>query len=174
MTWQPITLICCLVWSNLCICCPGVVELVRSNLGTSFPLFHALDTWSTAWSLSPRYLKFISFQYCQESAKRQRISANLNIILYIGLGTMAIGLIITFVGIGEKGFKTIQLRKHFKHTQTQINQLLNIRRDGSHLHAFHGHKRSKEAVVVKSFKILALTLIFQIFKGDITKTVSKH
>ena len=89
---------------------------------------------------------------------------------------MAIGLIITFVGIGEKGFKTIQLRKHFKHTQTQINQLLNIRRDGSHLHAFHGHKRSKEAVVVvvKSFKILALTLIFQIFKGDSTKTVSKH
>ena len=141
---------------------------------TSFPLFHALDTWSTAWSLCPRYLKFISFQYCQESAKRQRISANLNIILYIGLGTMAIGLIITFVGIGEKGFKTIQLRKHFKHTQTQINQLLNIRRDGSHLHAFHGHKRSKEAVVVKSFKILAISLIFQIFKGDSTKTVSKH
>ena len=28
------------VWSNLCICCPGVVKLVRSNLGTSFPLFH--------------------------------------------------------------------------------------------------------------------------------------
>ena len=83
---------------------------------------------------------------------------------------MAIGLIITFVGIGEKGFKTIQLRKHFKHTQTQINQLLNIRRDGFHLHAFHGHKRSKEAVVVKSFKILALTLIFQIFEGDSTKT----
>jgi len=46
----------------------------------------------------------------EESAKRQRISTNLNIILYIGLGTMAIGLIITFVGIGEKGFKTIQLR----------------------------------------------------------------
>ena len=83
----------------------------------------------------PSYLKFISFQYCQESAKRQRISANLNIILYIGLGTMAIGLIITFVGIGEKGFKTIQLRKHFKHTQTQINQLLNIRRDGSQLYS---------------------------------------
>jgi len=46
----------------------------------------------------------------EESAKRQRISANLNIILYIGLGTMAIGLIITFVGIGEKGFKTTQLQ----------------------------------------------------------------
>ena len=91
----------------------------------------------------PHYLKFISFQYCQESAKRQRISANLNIILYIGLGTMAIGLIITFVGIGEKGFKTIQLRKHFKHTQTQINQLLNIRRGGSHFYAFHGQEFKK-------------------------------
>ena len=32
------------VWSNLCICCPGVVKLVRSNLGTSFPLFHVRDT----------------------------------------------------------------------------------------------------------------------------------
>ena len=30
MTQQPITRICC----------PGVVELVRSNLGISFPLFH--------------------------------------------------------------------------------------------------------------------------------------
>ena len=28
------------VWSNLCICSPGMVELVRTNLGTSFPLFH--------------------------------------------------------------------------------------------------------------------------------------
>ena len=32
------------MWLNLCICCPGVVELVRSNLGTSFPLFHGLET----------------------------------------------------------------------------------------------------------------------------------
>ena len=31
------------VWLNLCICCPGVVELVRSNLGTSFPLFHVFN-----------------------------------------------------------------------------------------------------------------------------------
>ena len=32
------------MWSNLCICCPVVVKLVRSNLGTSFPLFHVRDT----------------------------------------------------------------------------------------------------------------------------------
>ena len=28
------------MWSNLCICSPGVVELVRSNLAPDFPLFH--------------------------------------------------------------------------------------------------------------------------------------
>ena len=42
-TQQPITRPCYLLsgcgWP-WCICCPGVVELVRSNLGTSFPLFH--------------------------------------------------------------------------------------------------------------------------------------
>ena len=28
------------VWSNLCICSPGLVELVKSNLAPDFPLFH--------------------------------------------------------------------------------------------------------------------------------------
>ena len=28
------------IWSNLCICSPGVVELVRTNLAPDFPLFH--------------------------------------------------------------------------------------------------------------------------------------
>jgi hypothetical protein len=28
----------------------------------------------------------------------------------VGLGTVAVGLIITFVGLGEKGFKTVQLK----------------------------------------------------------------
>ena len=30
------------VWSIVCICSPGVVELVRSNLAPDFPLFHGL------------------------------------------------------------------------------------------------------------------------------------
>ena len=30
------------VWSNLCICSPGLVELVKSNLAPDFPLFHDL------------------------------------------------------------------------------------------------------------------------------------
>ena len=34
----------------------------------------------------------------------------MNILLYVGLGTVAVGLIITFVGLGEKGFKTVQLK----------------------------------------------------------------
>lgn len=33
-----------------------------------------------------------------------------NAFLYVGLGTVALGLVITFVGTGEKGFKTVELR----------------------------------------------------------------
>ncbi|XP_069684867.1 uncharacterized protein [Periplaneta americana] len=37
-------------------------------------------------------------------------SAAANALLYVGLGTVAIGLVISFVGTGEKGFKTLELR----------------------------------------------------------------
>ncbi|XP_055305707.1 uncharacterized protein LOC129570210 isoform X2 [Sitodiplosis mosellana] len=33
-----------------------------------------------------------------------------NAFLYVGLGTVALGLVIVFVGTGEKGFKTVELR----------------------------------------------------------------
>jgi len=33
-----------------------------------------------------------------------------NIVLYIGLGMVAIGLVITFVGLGDKGFQTLELQ----------------------------------------------------------------
>ena len=33
-----------------------------------------------------------------------------NLLLYLGLGLVAIGLIITFVGLGEKGFRTVELK----------------------------------------------------------------
>ena len=33
-----------------------------------------------------------------------------NVILYIGLCMMAVGLVITFVGLGDKGFKTLELK----------------------------------------------------------------
>jgi hypothetical protein len=33
-----------------------------------------------------------------------------NVLLYTGLGMMAVGLVITFVGLGEKGFKTTELQ----------------------------------------------------------------
>ena len=32
------------------------------------------------------------------------------IMLYVGLGMAAIGLVISFVGLGDKGFKTLELR----------------------------------------------------------------
>ncbi|KAK9738497.1 hypothetical protein QE152_g9860 [Popillia japonica] len=37
-------------------------------------------------------------------------SAAANALLYVGLGTIAIGSVIFFVGTGEKGFKTLELR----------------------------------------------------------------
>jgi hypothetical protein len=37
-------------------------------------------------------------------------SGSANVILYIGLGMVAIGLVITFVGLGDKGFKTLELK----------------------------------------------------------------
>ncbi|XP_076046667.1 uncharacterized protein LOC143028445 isoform X3 [Oratosquilla oratoria] len=33
-----------------------------------------------------------------------------NVVLYVGLGLIALGLIITFVGLGERGFKTVELQ----------------------------------------------------------------
>ena len=35
---------------------------------------------------------------------------DVNVLLYVGLGMGAVGLVITFVGIGEKGFKSLQLK----------------------------------------------------------------
>ena len=37
------------VWSNLCICSPGLVELVKSNLAPDFPLFHVLAALQAVW-----------------------------------------------------------------------------------------------------------------------------
>ena len=37
-------------------------------------------------------------------------SGSANVILYVGLGMVCIGLIITFVGIGDKGFQTLELK----------------------------------------------------------------
>ncbi|XP_059093124.1 uncharacterized protein LOC131888256 isoform X8 [Tigriopus californicus] len=39
-----------------------------------------------------------------------RASSSANVILYVGLGMLAIGLVITFVGLGDKGFKTLELK----------------------------------------------------------------
>ena len=34
----------------------------------------------------------------------------MNIFLYTGMGMMAIGLVLTVVGVGEKGFKTMEMK----------------------------------------------------------------
>ncbi|KAF4519347.1 hypothetical protein B566_EDAN011353 [Ephemera danica] len=37
-------------------------------------------------------------------------SSGANVVLYVGLGLVCVGLVISFVGLGEKGFKTAELR----------------------------------------------------------------
>ena len=37
-------------------------------------------------------------------------SGSANVVLYVGLGMICIGLVITFVGLGDKGFKTLELK----------------------------------------------------------------
>ena len=39
-----------------------------------------------------------------------RASSSANVVLYVGLGMIAIGLVITFVGLGDKGFRTLELK----------------------------------------------------------------
>ncbi|KAI9586647.1 hypothetical protein GQX74_002494 [Glossina fuscipes] len=58
-----------------------------------------------------------------------------NAFLYAGLGTIALGLVIAFVGTGEKGFKTVELRLigpsliESKEDQINVNEADDIVRD---------------------------------------------
>lgn len=45
-----------------------------------------------------------------ESDGIYRQSGAANVVLYVGLIMIAIGMVITFVGIGDKGFKTLELK----------------------------------------------------------------
>ncbi|CAL4104814.1 unnamed protein product, partial [Meganyctiphanes norvegica] len=41
---------------------------------------------------------------------KYRQTGVVNVVLYVGLGLISIGLIITFVGMGDRGFKTSELK----------------------------------------------------------------
>ena len=65
--------------------------------------------------LSP-YLKFSVFFQGVDGGFRPNANGefeaggNANVILYVGLGMVAVGLVITFVGLGDKGFQTLELK----------------------------------------------------------------
>ena len=46
----------------------------------------------------------------KQGAEKFDGSGSANVILYVGLGMVCIGLVITFVGIGDKGFQTLELK----------------------------------------------------------------
>ena len=54
-------------------------------------------------------VKFI-LRMAKSNVDRNIITFNFQVILYVGLGMISVGLVITFVGLGEKGFKTLELK----------------------------------------------------------------
>ena len=52
----------------------------------------------------------IHHRICFNLARNNRIVHISQVILYVGLGMISVGLVITFVGLGEKGFKTLELK----------------------------------------------------------------
>ena len=55
-----------------------------------------------------KYFKFL--QLDRDDDGTYQASGSANIILYVGLGMISIGLVITFVGLGDKGFRTLELK----------------------------------------------------------------
>ena len=55
-------------------------------------------------------MTFCSFQLDRDEDGNYTASGSANIILYVGLGMISIGLVITFVGLGDKGFRTLELK----------------------------------------------------------------
>jgi hypothetical protein len=53
---------------------------------------------------------FFLLQLDREGEDTYQASGSANIILYVGLGMICIGLVITFVGLGDKGFRTLELK----------------------------------------------------------------
>ena len=75
------------------------------------------NTWSTYLHWSGNFwqneINFISFFQLDKAENEEGVyqaSGSANIILYVGLGMISIGLVITFVGLGEKGFRTLELK----------------------------------------------------------------
>ena len=60
-------------------------------------------------SLSKQFLSPIHL-YFQIIPYPDNTGVGLNIFLYTGLGMVAIGLVLTVVGVGEKGFKTVEMK----------------------------------------------------------------
>ena len=53
---------------------------------------------------------FFLLQLDRDDDGTYQASGSANIILYVGLGMICIGLVITFVGLGDKGFRTLELK----------------------------------------------------------------
>ncbi len=88
--------------------CKGAVlesKEKRSKLILSYSKSHARTGVYVYTLFSPPHTSFQIDQLDGEDGV-YRASSSANVILYVGLGMIAIGLVITFVGLGDKGFRS--------------------------------------------------------------------
>ena len=70
-------------------------------------LFHILNFIFNKWT---HFFLFFQLDKGENEDGVYQASGSANIILYVGLGMISIGLVITFVGLGDKGFRTLELK----------------------------------------------------------------
>ena len=73
-----------------------------------------MDFWNSVKKSAKNDVTFFLFFLQLDKSDNEdgvyQASGSANIILYVGLGMICIGLVITFVGLGDKGFRTLELK----------------------------------------------------------------
>ncbi|XP_059093107.1 uncharacterized protein LOC131888256 isoform X6 [Tigriopus californicus] len=88
-------------------------EIPQDGLGTAFPGRQGPPRGPRQKKIEENHAKYRKHKKIEQLDGEDgiyRASSSANVILYVGLGMLAIGLVITFVGLGDKGFKTLELK----------------------------------------------------------------
>ncbi|XP_059093116.1 uncharacterized protein LOC131888256 isoform X7 [Tigriopus californicus] len=88
-------------------------RIPQDGLGTAFPGRQGPPRGPRQKKIEENHAKYRKHKKIEQLDGEDgiyRASSSANVILYVGLGMLAIGLVITFVGLGDKGFKTLELK----------------------------------------------------------------
>ncbi|XP_059093059.1 uncharacterized protein LOC131888256 isoform X2 [Tigriopus californicus] len=91
----------------------GRMKIPQDGLGTAFPGRQGPPRGPRQKKIEENHAKYRKHKKIEQLDGEDgiyRASSSANVILYVGLGMLAIGLVITFVGLGDKGFKTLELK----------------------------------------------------------------